>query len=82
MNPETAVHADPAEKLIRMAHEIAEFFKSYPEDKAAASIANHINRYWTPKMREEFLAAAEEKGKLSPPPLDAARGAIKRKKHE
>jgi len=33
-------------------------------------------------MREEFLAAAEEKGKLSPPPLDAARGAIKRKKHE
>jgi formate dehydrogenase subunit delta len=80
MNSAAAAHGDPAEKLIRMAYEIAEFFKSYPEDRAAASIANHINRYWTPKMREEFLAAAEQKGKLSPPPLDAARGAIKRKK--
>ena len=78
MNSETAVHGDPAEKLIRMAGEIAEYFKSYPEDKAAASIANHINRYWTPKMRAQFIAAAETPDRTLPPLLLAASTKIKR----
>jgi formate dehydrogenase subunit delta len=78
MNSETAIHEDPGEKLIRMAREIADFFKAYPEDKAAASIANHINRYWTPKMREQFLAAIEAPERTVPPLLLAAKGAIKR----
>lgn len=78
---ESEAHAEAAQaKLIRMATEIADFFKFYPEDKAIAAIANHINRYWTPKMREEFLAASGQPGQKLPPLLEATRGAIKRKK--
>jgi formate dehydrogenase subunit delta len=77
MNTATALHGDPSEKLIRMAGEIAEFFKSYPEDKAAASIANHINRYWTPKMRTQFVTAAATPGRTLPPLLLAASAKIK-----
>jgi formate dehydrogenase subunit delta len=85
MNSPTALHHpsekhDPAEKLIRMAKEIADFFKAYPEDKAAASIAQHINRYWTPGMREQFLDATDASGLNLPALLLAARNKIKRSK--
>ena len=52
-----AHHAEHAAKLKRMAGQIADFFKSYPEEEAAASIADHINQFWTGRMREDFLAA-------------------------
>jgi formate dehydrogenase subunit delta len=80
MNDEAPIHHDPAGKLLHMAREIADFFKTYPQDNAAALIANHINRFWTPKMREDFLAASQDKGQDLPPQLMAARGSIKRKK--
>jgi formate dehydrogenase subunit delta len=80
MSDETTIHHDPAEKLLHMGREIADFFKTYPPDEAAARIANHINRFWTPKMREAFLAASQEKGQDLAPQLMAARDAIKRKK--
>jgi formate dehydrogenase subunit delta len=73
---------DPAEKLFRMADEIAGFFKSYPEDQAADSLALHINRYWTPKMRAQFLAAMDAPDRTLPPLLQAARTKIKRSKVE
>jgi len=66
-------------KLIRMAREIADYFRAYPQDKAVPAIAEHINHFWTPKMREDFLAAAAEPGQVLPPLVDAARAGIKRK---
>jgi formate dehydrogenase subunit delta len=39
-----------AEKLVRMANEIAAFFKPYPEAEAVAGIRNHIHAFWTAKM--------------------------------
>lgn len=45
--------------LIRSANEIAGFFKSYPAESAVPSIAEHINLFWTPVMREQFLAHAQ-----------------------
>jgi formate dehydrogenase subunit delta len=68
------------EKLIRMAVEIADFFKSYPDERAAREIAEHINHYWTPKMREAFLAAAKQPEHRLPPLLMAASQNIKTKK--
>ncbi|WP_298426445.1 formate dehydrogenase subunit delta [Rhodoblastus sp.] len=73
-------HHDNGAKLIRMAREIADYFQAYPEDRAVDGVASHINKYWTPKMREEFLAAADEPGQTLPPLLQAARTRIKRKK--
>ena len=80
MNAEPDFHPDPAAKLIRMAREIAEFYAPYPQDEAATAIASHINRYWTPKMREQFLAAVETKEIVLPSLLNAARKQIKTRK--
>ena len=43
-------------KLARMAHQIADFFRSYPQDEASRAVADHINHFWTPRMRADFLA--------------------------
>jgi formate dehydrogenase subunit delta len=42
-------------RLARMARQIADFFRSQPDDKAVAAIADHINHFWTLRMRTEFL---------------------------
>ena len=60
-------HQDNGAKLIRMAQEIADYFHAYPPETASESIANHINHFWTPKMREDFLAAANEPGRVADP---------------
>jgi formate dehydrogenase subunit delta len=75
-------HDDNKAKLLRMAREIADFFRAYPQDQAVESIAGHINKFWTPKMREDFLAAAAEPGRSLPPLVSAAREKIKRRKIE
>lgn len=56
-------HHDPAAakaanviKLGHMASQIADFFKSYPEDQAVPAIADHINQFWNRRMRDDFLA--------------------------
>ena len=46
-------------KLARMAGQIADFFRAYPDAQAASSVAEHINKFWTPKMRAELLAMPE-----------------------
>jgi formate dehydrogenase subunit delta len=53
----TGTSIDPHEKLARMAGQIAEFFKSYPEAEAVPAIADHINQFWSRRMREDFLSA-------------------------
>ncbi|MGU7776422.1 formate dehydrogenase subunit delta, partial [Burkholderia sp. MR1-5-21] len=38
--------------LIDMANQIGEFFASMPDrDEALAGIADHIRRFWEPRMR-------------------------------
>jgi formate dehydrogenase subunit delta len=82
MNQDSAsfAHDDNKAKLLRMAREIADFFHAYPHDQAVESIAGHINKFWTPKMREDFLAAAAEPGLNLPPLVSAAREKVKRRK--
>jgi formate dehydrogenase subunit delta len=50
------------QKLIRMANQIADFFRAYPEEEAAAGIRNHLQAFWTPRMRDAIAAYAVEKG--------------------
>ncbi len=52
-----AYKAEQREKLARMAGQIADFFKSYPDEQAVPAIADHINQFWSRRMREDFLAA-------------------------
>ncbi len=67
-------------KLLRMAGQIADFFKSYPDEEAAAAIADHINQFWTHHMREDFLAAFSNDSNELSPLLRKARGSIKAKR--
>ena len=74
-------HPDPGEKLLHMAAQIAEFFQSYPMEQAAAGVARHINRYWTPRMREQFLTVAQAERDLAPL-LRESLGLIKKPNHK
>ena len=62
-------HAENVEKLRRMAGQIADFFKAYPEAEAIASVADHINQFWTGRMREDFRAAFTARPEDLPPLL-------------
>lgn len=44
------------DNLVRMANRIGDFFAAYPDkDEVEASIAKHIELFWTPQMRRELL---------------------------
>ncbi len=50
------------EKLAHMANQIANFFRSYPEEEACAGIRDHIQAFWTPRMRQTLLADGPSRG--------------------
>jgi formate dehydrogenase subunit delta len=43
------------DKLVYMANQIGKFFAHQPEEKAVASIADHLKKYWEPRMRKAIL---------------------------
>jgi formate dehydrogenase subunit delta len=50
-------------QLVKMANDIGNFFRSEPKRKdAVAGIANHISKFWTPRMREKLLAYLSQHG--------------------
>jgi formate dehydrogenase subunit delta len=55
-----------AEKLVRMAGEIADFFGPYPEAEAVKGIHEHIRSFWTPTMRSELQAFVHAGGAVPP----------------
>jgi formate dehydrogenase subunit delta len=44
------------ETLVRMANQIADFFKSLPEEDALAGASNHVRMFWDPRMRAKMAA--------------------------
>ena len=64
-----------AERLVTMANDIGHFFAAEPDTNAGAqSVANHIKRYWDPRMRREIVAHYKEKGGAGLDPI--ARSAV------
>ena len=63
--------------LIRMANRIGEFFEAMPDrDEALHGIAEHIQKFWDPRMRGRLLTAAtqaELAGQFSPIVQEALR---------
>ena len=52
-----------AEHLVQMANDIGNFFRSEPKrEDAIAGIANHIDKFWTPRMREKLSAHLKQHG--------------------
>ena len=43
-------------KLVQMANQIGSFYAGMPDrERALLDIANHIRRFWAPRMRKELL---------------------------
>jgi formate dehydrogenase subunit delta len=46
--------------LVDMANRIGDFFESMPDhEEALTGIADHIRRFWEPRMRRELLATLD-----------------------
>lgn len=72
-------HAEKlVEKHVRMANQIAAFFRSYPEDEAAAGIRDHIVSFWTPNMRKIVLDHQDAGGEGLDPLVVTALGTVPR----
>ena len=48
------------EKLVYMANQIGDFFKSYPHDQAVKGIKEHIEKFWDPRMLNQIYAIIEK----------------------
>jgi len=60
------------EKLVYMANQIGKFFASQGHDKATSGTADHIKKFWDPRMRAQIYAHLETGGVgLDPPVRDA-----------
>jgi formate dehydrogenase subunit delta len=64
---------DTREKLVRMANQIGTFFNSKPHEEGVAGVAEHINKFWEPRMRRQFFEVVDAGGGgLLPIVLEAA----------
>ena len=47
--------------LVHMANQIGEFFSAYPDrDEALEGIANHIRKFWEPRMRLKLFESIDQ----------------------
>ena len=68
----TATRGTGPEKLVKMANQIGDFFKSYPEATAIEGVREHIAKFWNRKMRDEFFAHLDKGGEKELQPVVAA----------
>lgn len=70
-------HKNTQDKLVYMANQIGKFFCSQGQDKAATGIAEHIRKFWDPRMRKAIFAHLDEGGKGLDPDVRAAISQLK-----
>jgi formate dehydrogenase subunit delta len=49
-------------KLVYMANQIGTFFKAQDTDTVSAKIAEHITKFWDPRMRRAIIAHLDAGG--------------------
>jgi formate dehydrogenase subunit delta len=59
------------DKLAHMANQIGTFFQSQKDADPVAAIADHLTKFWDPRMRRALLANLDSL-KLDPPVRQAA----------
>jgi formate dehydrogenase subunit delta len=61
-----------ADKLVMMANQIGKFFAAQKHADQPALVADHIRKFWDPRMRRQILAHVAEGGAgLDPLVLEA-----------
>ena len=53
---------DPSAKLVMMANQIGKFFASQREEIRVPGIAEHIKKFWEPRMRNQIFAHLDTGG--------------------
>jgi formate dehydrogenase subunit delta len=48
--------------MVRMANQIAGYFKAYPEEQAVKDTAYHLKSFWDPRMLAQLKAHLEAGG--------------------
>jgi formate dehydrogenase subunit delta len=65
--------ASSSDTLVRMANQIADFFKIQSEADAVVGTADHIKKFWDPRMRAQMAKHLAHGGEgLQPIALKAA----------
>jgi len=61
------------DRLVYMANQIGKFFEVQRADEVVPGIANHIKKFWDPRMRQAIFAYIDANGGegLDPPVLEA-----------
>lgn len=70
------------QKLVYMANQIATFFDSKPHDEGVAGIAEHINKFWNPRMRRQFFELVDAGGVGMKPTVIKASATIRRPRQD
>jgi len=55
-------HEKSPDKLVYMANQISKFFASQGENSAVKGTAEHLKKFWDPRMRAEILRHLAEGG--------------------
>ena len=50
------------DRLVYMANQIGKFFQSQGHDHAVAGVADHIKKFWDPRMLKAIFAHLDEGG--------------------
>jgi formate dehydrogenase subunit delta len=70
--------ASSSDTLVRMANQIADFFKVQSESEAISGAANHIRMFWDPRMRAKMAEHLAHGGEgLNPIALKAVQSVCK-----
>jgi formate dehydrogenase subunit delta len=67
-----------ADKIVRMANQIAQFMESKPHAEGLTLLASHINDFWEPRMRRQLFEILDAGGAGLRPLVIEAAGAIRR----
>jgi formate dehydrogenase subunit delta len=63
---------DTMHKLVYMANQIGKFFVSQGAEQAVPGIADHLQKFWDPRMRAQIRKHLEAGGVGLDPPVRAA----------
>ena len=73
MSHEENHSAQVVARIVRMANQIGTFFESKPHEEGVHGVAEHINKFWEPRMRRHFFEVVDAGGQgLKPIVVEAA----------
>lgn len=67
-----------ADKIARMANQIAMFMESKPHAEGLEGLSSHINDFWEPRMRRQLFDLLDQGGAGLRPLVIEAAGRIRR----